>query len=317
MAANATLPQLTSTSAAPPAPALARAMPAESATGAHYSLRSFTLADLPEVRGMLLAGYCSAKPGFWDAGIARLRAVPPMAGDPPLGVFLECDGQPVGVALLLPSRRPGKPEGALRVNASSWAILPQARGRALWMARHAMANPMATYTALTPIPSANAMLQRIGFQAVSHQCVLGFTPRLCRAGGPNATLWHGREALQRLRDDPLAEALEDHVRLGCLVMALDDGQSLSPLVWRSQRRLTVLRTAELVYARSQAQVAAHAGALARRLLRLGFAMLAFEAHADLVPGFPSTRLFQRRLARGAYEAQGIDHLYSELVYLHR
>jgi len=125
------------------------------------------------------------------------------------------------------------------------------------------------------------------------------------------------QALQALRDDPLASALDDHHRLGCVVTALDTGQALVPLVWRPQRRLKLLRTAELLYAPAQAVVAAHLGALARRLLALGFPMLAFEACEDLVPDFPCTRLFQRRLARGPYPAQGIDHLYSELVYLHR
>jgi hypothetical protein len=100
-------------------------------------------------------------------------------------------------------------------------------------------------------------------------------------------------------------------------MALDTGDALVPLVWRPQRRLRVLRTAELLYAPSQAVVAAHASALAGPLLRHGYALLAFEAHQDLVPDFPCTRLFQRRLARGPYDERGVDHLYSEIVYLHR
>jgi len=59
------------------------------------------------------------------------------------------------------------------------------------------------------------------------------------------------------------------------------------------------------------------GALANGLLRRGFAMLEFEADEALVPEFPCTRLFVRRFARGNYNSAGIDHLYSELVYLHR
>lgn len=301
----------------PAAPSATAGMADIDERAASFSIRRFGLGDWHEVRAMLLAGYCNARPGFWDAGFARLQAVPPLPGDPPLGVLLECERRPVGVAIMLPSRREDGQRSVMHVNASSWAILPAARGRAMWMARRAMADAETVYTALTPIASASAVLQRIGFRPISHQCILGFTPRLLGAGKPGAKVWHGVDALRRLRDDPLAAALDDHLRLGCLVMALDTGHAVVPLVWRSQRRLQVLRTAELLYTPSQALVAEHMATIARHLLGLGYLMTAFEADADLVPDFSCTRLFQRRLARGPYNLRGIDHLYSELVYLHR
>lgn len=300
-------------SAAPPLDP--RAAPVDDTVA--YAIRPFRAADWPEARRMLVQGYPCTPPQLWDDGFQRLAAVPPSAGDPTLGVMLEHHGRVVGVALMIPSSRPGGPASAPRVNASSWAITPEARGRALWMARHTMADPATAYTALTPIPSAAKLLQRIGFTPVSHQCILAFTPRLRQAAGADARVLAGAEALAALRDDPLAGALDDHLRLGCLVTALDTGHALVPMVWRPQRRLKLMRTAELLYTPSQATVVDHIGALGRRLLRLGFPMLAFEAHEDLVPEFPCTRLFQRRLARGPYPAKGVDHLYSELVYLHR
>lgn len=265
---------------------------------------------------MLQAGYPQTSGSFWEAGFARLRAVPPMAGDVPLGCLLELRGQPVGVALLLPSRRPGEPARP-RINAGSWVILPQARGQAPWAARMAMGDATAIYTALTPNPSAARMLERQGFRPVSHQCLLGFTARLAWRPVPAGRLLFGQAALNALRDDPLAAALEDHHRLGCTVTALATGQDLVPLVWRSHRRLRMLPTAELLYAPSTAQVLQHIGLLARGLLRRGYPMLAIEASEHVVPDFPCTRLFQRRFARGGYGRHGIDHLYSELVYLHR
>lgn len=291
--------------------------PGQDDEAAAFTIQPFRARDWPEARRMLRAGYPATPPRLWDDGFARLSAVPPAAGDPALGVLLQRHGTVVGVALMFPSNRTGGAASAPRVNASSWAIAPEARGRALWMARHTMDDPATVYTALTPIPSAARLLQRIGFRPVSHQCILGFTPRLRGAAGHRARVLAGAEALQALRDDPLAGALDDHHRLGCLVTALDTGRALVPMVWRPQRRMKLLRTAELLYAPAQALVAEHIGALARRLLPLGFPMLAFEAHEDLVPEFPCTRLFQRRLARGPYPAGAIDHLYSELVYLHR
>jgi len=72
-----------------------------------------------------------------------------------------------------------------------------------------------------------------------------------------------------------------------------------------------------MYTPLQSAVAAHMGVIARYLLSLGYPLMEFEGHEDLVVQFPCTRLFQRRFARGSYDRLGIDHLYSELIYLHR
>lgn len=297
------------------APPLANAPASDTAGARDFSIQPFGLADWPAARRMLLDGYPETPAALWDAGHARLLRVPPAAADTPLGVLLQQAGQTLGVALMLPRwPQAGQPR---RINGSSWAIAPAARQRALWMARHTMSDPNTVYTALTPIPSARRMLQRIGFAAVSHQCVLGLVPRLALAAPGRARVLGGQAALHALRQHPLARALEDHHRLGCLVSALDTGDALEPLVWRPRRQLRLLPAAELLYARSQDLVAAHAHALARHLLGQGMVFMAFEAHEDLVPPFACTRLFQQRLARGPYPLHGVDHLYSELVYLHR
>jgi hypothetical protein len=231
------------------------------------------------------------------------------------------------VALLLASSRPW-PGGLQRhINANSWAIVPTARDRALWMARHGLSELTTTYSVLTPIATVVKLLQRVGFEPVTHQQVLASTLRLATLAdhrpAPRATVLAGADAWHALRDDPLASALEDHRRLGCTVLALQDDDAPSPgqpawvpLVFRSTRRLRCLPTAELVYTPSQALVARHAPRLAARLLRQGRLLMAFDAHQDLVPAFPCTRLFQRRFARCLLNPRGVDHLYSELVYLH-
>lgn len=284
---------------------------------ATFTLEPFALADWPAARAQLLAGYPHTPAAWWDAGHARLKQVPPAGADAPLGVLLRRGGQDVGVLLLLHSRRAGEAEQPWHVCASNFAISPDHRERALWMTRRATADQTKIYTAITPITSVVRMAQRLGFTASAHQCIVGFTPRLQGAAGAATPVLWGDAALQALRDHPLAGALEDHHRLGCLVSALQAPSGMQPLVWRSKRRLRALRSAELLYTPSQALVNDHVGALARGLLRRGYAALEFEAHEDLVPAFSCTRLFQRRFARGPYRTAGIDHLYSELVYLHR
>lgn len=290
---------------------------AQDTPGDGFTIQPFRADEWSLARTMLLAGYPNTPATLWDDGFKRLAAVPPLPDSPPLGVLLCLNTQPVGVALMFPSQRQGGTHPVPRVNASSWAITPKARGRALWMARHSMNHPGTVYTALTPISSAARMLQRIGFRAISHQSIVGFTPRLRRLAAKGKRVLSGVDALAALRDHPLAQALEDHHRLDCLVTALDTGSALHPMVWRATRRLRLFRSADLLYAPTQALVAQHAGVLAQQLWRLGFPMMVFEAQEDLVPEFACTRLFQRRFARGPYNELGVDHLYSELVYLHR
>ncbi len=326
MAATAAVP------AAMPAAVLADtpALPADGAAApGGWALEPFGLSAWPMARQLLLRCYPCTPAALWDSGIERLRRVPSSQRGDPIGMLL-CGAQgPQGLALLLASRRPAADGGEQRhVNGSSWAILPAARDRALWMARRGLCEPDTVYTALTPIPSALLLLQRIGFQAVTHQCVLASLPRLAwqaARADPGPAVLAGAAALHALRDDPLAPALQDHVQLGCEVLALQSPSGVQgwvPLVFRPQRRLGWLRTAELVYTPSQALLALHARVLAAPLLRRGYALLAFDAHQDLVPGFPCTRLFQRRFARGQVPGRGagsggVDHLYSELIYLHR
>lgn len=281
-----------------------------------YSLEHFSAAGWPVARRMLQAGYPETPAAFWDAGFRRMQEVPPGPSDAKIGSMLRQGDTVLGIALLIPGGE-GRRPGVRRINASSWTILPEARHCALWMARQGIDDHEAVYTALTPIPSAARLLQRVGFRVVSHQTILGLTPQLSRLPSTKARLLKDASALSALASSPLAAALEDHRRLGCMVCALDTGDTLIPLVFRTRRRWRLFPVAELIYTPSQAVVAEHIRAIARQLLASGYLMLEFDAHEDLDLPFPCTKLFRRRFARGAYDRRGIDYLYSEQVYLHR
>ncbi len=293
------------------------------AAPSQWALEPFGADDWPTARRLLLACYPCTPAALWDAGFKRLRSVPSAPADAPMGMILSNAQGPAGLALLLASERPADSGPQRLLNISSWGILPQARQRALWMARTGLAEPETGYSVLTPLPSLHRLLQRIELAAVTHQHILMSTPRLAwspQRGTRAAVVLTGKTALHELRDDPLVTALHDHVRLGCEVLALQAGSGVRgwvPLVFRAQRRLGWLRTAELLYSPSQALVADHARALARPLLSRGFVLMGFDAHQDLVPRDPCTRLFQRRYGRRLVAPRGVDHLYSELVYLHR
>lgn len=281
-----------------------------------YRLEPVGLDDWPAMRDMLVRGYPHTPEALWDGAIRRLQAVPPAPRSEPLGVLMQGPDGTAGVSLFLGSAR-AAPGGPLSLNTSSWAILPQARERAMWMARHAMADLGTVYTSLTPITSTERILQRIGFRVVSHQVVVVLTPRMARQPSSPTRVLDATETLAELRDHPLAPALEDHHRLDCMVCSVETGNGFVPLVFRRWRHARFVPVAELLYAPSQAIVAENVVPLARHFLRRGFPLFEFEAHENLPIDFSSTRLFRRRWARGPYADRGTNHLYSELVYIHR
>lgn len=282
---------------------------------AGYGIEPFGPGDWPTALAQLLKGYPGSAQSWWQAGFERMRRVPGNRADHPIGLLLHGPDGLVGVALLFGSGRPahGDAAGPLWINLSSWAILPQARDRALWFARRGLSEPGAVYTSLTPIAATAGILRRLGFEPVSQQLVLGVTPKLARGG---SHVLGGAQALVALRDHAMAPILEDHHRLGCLVCAVEGRAGWLPVVLRRRYR-SVFPVAEVIYTPSTAGIAREIGSLARFLLLRGYPMVEFEADAYMPIEFAATRLFRLRMARGPYPRQGIDHLYSELVYLHR
>lgn len=282
-----------------------------------YRVEPFGRRDWATARNMLLRGYSVVPASVWDAAFARLSAVAPGPPDDALGVLLHGPQGVCGVSLLIGSYRG---EGAARrVNASSWAISPEARSRALWMCRAAMPDDGTVYTALTPIPSAQRMLQRVGFKPISHQRVRVFAPRLATSV-PHRHAFQvaeGERAVRRVNDPALARALEDHLRLGCLVYAVGIDGKWSAVVMVKRRRLNVVPVAEVIYCGDQGRLLRQLPALGAPLLRRGIPFVEFEAHEDLDIELPCNRVCRRRFARGPYAHAGIDHLYSELVYVLR
>jgi hypothetical protein len=282
-----------------------------------YRIEPFGRGDWPVARDMLLRGYAFVPATVWDAAFARLTAVPPGTRDDAWGVLLHGPHGVCGVSLLISSLRGDS--DPRRVNGSGWAMLPEARSRALWMCRTAMPDDGTVYTALTPMKSVQRMLLRIGFRPVSHQRVRVFAPRLATLAAQPRTMHvvTGRDAIRLARDDVVAEALDHHLRLGCIVCVAGNDDAWWPLVLVKRKRLGVVPVAEVIYAADQERLLQVLPALGAHLLRSGIPFIEFEAHEDLEVDLPCTRLFRRRFARGPYHRCGIDHLYSELVYVLR
>ncbi|MDD2880611.1 MAG: hypothetical protein PHQ58_09245 [Rhodoferax sp.] len=280
-----------------------------------YELEPLLPERWPIALEMLQRSYPLTPTAWWNAGYTRLMAVPPNDDHSPIGVLMHGPRGIAGVSLLFGSRRGLGNTVQNHVNASSWAIEPTDRMQALWMAKQTLSDPKTVYTALTPIPQALRILQRLGFRAVSSQRVLVITPLQVRHKAPMVRILDTNETLQAFKDSLLLRALHDHARLGCLVCAIALPDRLVPLVMRTRRQSRLIPLAEVVYSPSVADITAAIGPLSRFLLRQGVALLQFEAHEDAQIEVSCTRLFSRRFASGPYRPEGIDHLYSELVYL--
>ena len=280
-----------------------------------YSLEPLQPERWPVALEVLRRNYPKTPAAWWGQGIKRLQDVPPNNDRRPMGMLMHGPRGVAGVTLLFESTRPREGTTQRQVNASSWAIEPADRMHALWMAKNTLCDTGAIYTALTPIPQALRILQRLGFAAVSQQRVLVMALQHARQQSNAPRVLNVSETLQAFKDSPMLQVLQDHDRLGCIVCALELSDRLVPLVLRTRWQSRLIPVAEVIYTPSVADIMSTVVPLSRFLLRHGIFLLEFEAHEDALVDISCTRLFRRRFARGPYQSEGIDHLYSELVYL--
>lgn len=280
-----------------------------------YELEPLQAARWPVALELFQRSFPQTPAAWWNKGITRLQAVPPNDAQRPIGMLMHGPRGLAGATLLFNSTREVGESQRQHVNASSWAIAPADRMQALWMAKQTLCDPQIVYTALTPIPQALRVLQRLGFVAVSSQRVLVMTPRHVGGKASPIRILDAHNTLKALKNSPLLKALQDHAQLGCIVCAIELPERVVPLVLRTRRQSHLIPLAEIIYTPSIADVMTGIGPLSRFLMRQGMALLEFEAHEDAQIDIACTRLFRRRFASGPYRSEGIDHLYSELVYL--
>jgi hypothetical protein len=256
--------------------------------GARVLCRTIEDADLPAVVDLLVGGFAERTREFWQRAVDRLvdRDVP--AGYPRYGLLLEAEGRPVGVILLI------------HCSVSSWYVVPQYRALASVLISRAFKRAEVTYVNVTPALGTETIL---GVQGYSRYvtgrfvAIPGFSPP-----------WSGTEVesygegkLAKGEVTPWEEAmLVDHARLGCHAVISRRGGKASPFVFTRHGR-TLKNTIPqflLVYCRSIDQFAAHAGPLARHLLRGRPAAVAIDANGPIEGLHGLFRPGQRRNFRG-------------------
>ncbi len=264
---------------------------------------------MEEAYALLAQGFPMRSRAFWQDGLARQARFHEARALGPIGQIMRVKGDPVGIILTLRSGRSG---GQSVTNLSSWYVEERYRLLAPRMLQQVLAEPVATFTDLTPSPPVTAMMERLGFVRRNDGGAIVPLPVLALRGGDGGRV----AAVDEAGIEPdFTGLIEDHRALGCLVCVLVCEGTSHPLVFSTARRKG-LPTARLVYARDLAAVRRNLGPISRYLLKNGAICLEYPANRDEVAagGWFSGRS-RPTFVRGAALAADVDHAYSEFVFL--
>jgi hypothetical protein len=269
--------------------------------------------SMEEARALLARGFPMRAPAFWASGLERLAAFHEAASLGPVGQIMRMKGEAVGVILTMRSRREGQEGAASRsvVNLSSWYVDERFRLLAPRMLQQVLAEPVDTFTDLTPSPPVTDMIGRFGFERRFDGGAILALPMLALRMGPG----HVAPVETASVDAGTGRMVEDHLGLGCLACALVEGDTARPVVFAAGRRKG-LPAARLVYADDLASVRRNLGEIARFLLARGVICLEMPANrSDVAPGTWFSGRSRPTFVRGLDATAAVDHAYSEFVFL--
>jgi len=267
--------------------------------------------DLDGVADCLARNFPRRSRAFFRRWLADL------AGSPRFGHLIEADGRVVGalIEIVHASILDGAPPP--RCNFSSWCVDPPFRGFALALPKQALRDAGVTYLNLTPAPHTLRSLEALRFARYAEGAVLA-APLLSPAVAHARLIRFECEAAEARGLSPWERAmLGDHARLGFdALIGVHDGAA-TPFVlkmWPLWRRFPP--AAELVYARSESDVAMFARALGRHCLAKGRWRLIVSANgpiAGLAGRFRPGRA--PHYFRGPCPPATTDLAYTELIWL--
>lgn len=243
---------------------------------------------------------------------------------PRIGWLLGNVDSPDGILLGLPNPLGGLTEDKQprQVNMSSWFVKEERRAQAIWMLRKISNLPGHTFTDLTPSVAVARMLPSLGYTTISSGMLRLYTPQAMLTPRDHWQVITANETIDRQIDPAIAQALKDHITLGCIVTGLVNNGHCMPVVLQRRVRHKFVKAAEVIYLpapNDQIRRPKHAiPALARWLALRGVLLLEIEKPVDDQPAIPMTQRLvadRPRFVRGPYDAGGINHLYSELAYV--
>jgi hypothetical protein len=225
----------------------------------HIRCRPIAESDLDEIADLLTRGFPRSLRSNWMRGFARWKNLPVIEDVPRYGYMLEGSFGPVGVVLLISSKRGSQ----IVSNLSSWYVEPQWHAHSSLLMALATKIKYVTYLNASPAPHTWRTLQ-----------AQGFTPY--NFGRSALFALPGRGAVSDIIPDDLAEAqlLRDHRAMGWTSLTVEKDGIVSPFVFKPRRLdKPSLPVMDVMFCRGADELRRCAPALARHFLpqgRLGF-----------------------------------------------
>jgi hypothetical protein len=211
--------------------------------------------DLDGLADFLAHGFPQSSRSYWTQGFARWQQLPVIEGLPRYGYLLDGGRGPVGVILLISSRRGEQ----IIANLSSWYVEPQWRTHSTMLIAMATKLKHVTYLNASPAPHTWRTLQ-----------AQGFTPY--NFGRSAVFALPGRGAVSETIPDDLPEAqlLRDHRMLGWVSVTVEKEGIVSPFVFKPRLLdKPPVPVMDMMFTRSPDDFRRCAPALARYFLRRG------------------------------------------------
>ena len=211
--------------------------------------------DLDGLADLLARGFPDSRRSYWSEGFARWRHVPVVEGVPRYGYVLDGGIGPVGVILLISSKRGER----IIANLSSWYVEPEWRTHSTMLIAVATKLKHVTYLNASPAPHTWRTLQAQGFMPYNF-------------GRSAVFALPGRGTVSQTipGDLPEAQLLRDHRAMGLISLTVEKDGIVSPFVLKPRRLdKPPVPVMDVMFTRAPDDLRRCAPALARHFLPRG------------------------------------------------
>jgi hypothetical protein len=247
--------------------------------------RPIAEADLPAVAALLTKGFPVRKHEYWTKGLERLtrHATPPPY--PKYGLILEASGVPVGVILLIFTRRGEDGNSFVLCNFSSWYVEEEFRAFASLLVASALRYRDVTFINISPEKRTFATIEAQGFKRyAAGQFIAAFCLSKRVEAVRVTEIVSGTEIAGSERNVDL-RLLVEHAANGCvsLVCSMPSG-SVYPFVFLPCRFAKgLIPGLQLVYCRNIQELQSCAREIGVFFLKRGLVFFTMDAN-ERVPG---------------------------------
>jgi hypothetical protein len=212
-------------------------------------------ADIEAVVELLTRGFAPRRTReYWQQGLDRMAARPPLEGAPKFGYLMESAGVPVGAILLIHAAMRTGTSWSIRCNVSSWYVEPAFRGQAPLLISQALKRRDITYVNMSPARHTRPIVEAQGFTRYSDGQYFALLMPSPFAKSRGTIVTADKIAAAEIAPGGLAsherDLLIDHARFGCISLcACKDGIAY-PFVFVPRILKRLVPCVQLIYCRS-------------------------------------------------------------------